>query len=66
MQSSLACRYCQRHAEVFLRTIPFCSQHLQRLLSYVGGFSAVKDVSAMPIMLAADKLLQPGAAPTLH
>ncbi len=66
MQSILACRYCGKHAEVLLRTIPFCSQHLERLLSYVGGFGAVKDVSAAPIMLAADKLLQPSVSPTLH
>lgn len=66
MASTLACRYCGHRAEVMLRTIPFCGLHLERLLSYVGGFRAVKDVSMMPIMLAADKLLQPTAASRLN
>ncbi|HLG72806.1 MAG TPA: hypothetical protein VK009_20495 [Chloroflexota bacterium] len=66
MLSETACRYCERRAELMVRTIPFCTRHLEKLLTHVGGFQAIKNVSALPIQLAADKLLQPVARSTFH
>ncbi len=66
MLSERACRYCDRPAELTVRTIPFCARHLGRLLTHVGGYQAIKGVSALPIQLAADKLLQPAAGGPFH